>query len=116
MHRLIILLCLLTTSALSFDNGQYQNVDPKIRDWFKNLRSPQGVPCCSTSDGRYTTWRKSEFEGYEYDVPIEGKWVPVPNEAIIRNANNPNNEAIVWYVKQTIEKPYIRCFVLGSGV
>lgn len=120
MYKYLLLLCLITTPALSFDNGQYKNVDPKIRDWFEKQRSPNGVPCCSVADGHSTTWRKSETEGYEYEVPIEGDWVPVPNEVIIRNANNPTGEAIVWFVKQYQNQGtknwYIRCFVLGDGV
>lgn len=116
MIRLITALCLLSTSAPAFDNGQYENVDPKIRNWFKSIRSPHGVPCCDIGDGHYTTWRQSEFEGHEYDVPIEGVWTPVPNEAIIKNTNNPTNEAIVWYVNQGgAHNWYIRCFVLGPG-
>jgi len=121
MYKFVLALCLITTSAYSFNNGQYENVDPKIRDWFRGVRSPNGVPCCDVADGHTTIWRKSEFEGYEYDVPIDGEWFPVPNEAVVRNTNNPSGESIVWYVKQYNKgidpRPWhIRCFVLGSGV
>jgi hypothetical protein len=105
------------TPLLTVDRGQYQNVDPKIRNWFNSVRSPNGVSCCDTSDGHYTIWRKSEFEGHEYDVPIEGIWTPVPPEAVVRNSNNPTGETIVWYVKQDGIQPWhIRCFVLGNSV
>jgi hypothetical protein len=117
MYRFIFLLCLLATSATAFDNGQYENVDPKIRDWFKSVRSPHGIPCCDIADGHTTTWRKSEKEGFEYEVPIEGEWQVVPPEAIVNNARNPTGESIVWYVRQYTDRGswYIRCFVPGSG-
>lgn len=114
MNRLIMVLCLIATSAWAVDNGQYQNVDPKIRDWFEKQRAPNSrVPCCSISDGHITTWRKSEKEGFEYEVPIEGEWHVVPPEVIIRNSGNPTGSAIVWFVKQYSSTYHIRCFVLG---
>ncbi len=116
MYKFVLALCLVTTSSLAFDNGQYQNVDPKIRDWFKGVRSPNGVPCCDIADGHNTIWRKSEIAGYEFEVPIEGMWTPVPNEVIVHNAKNPTGESIVWYVRQGgAQEWHIRCFVLGSG-
>jgi len=115
MLKILVALVALSSSAYAFDNGQYESVDPKIRHWFKNVRSPNGIPCCDIADGHSTTWRRSETPGYEYDVPIESNWTPVPSEAIVKNSNNPTGEAIVWYVKQMGNSYYIRCFVLGSG-
>lgn len=118
MYKSVFLLCLLTAPAIAIDNGQYENVDPVIRDWFRGVKSPNGVPCCNIADGHSTIWRKSETIGHEFDVPIEGEWTPVPNEAIVYNAKNPTGESIVWYVRQYDGGPdkwHIRCFVLGSG-
>ena len=39
------------------------------------------------------------FAGYQYWVPIEGEWYPVPPEAVIKT-DNPVGEAIVWYLPQ----------------
>jgi hypothetical protein len=111
----LALVCVVPVFAA--DKPDYQNVDPKIRDWFKGVHSPNGVPCCDIADGHYTTWRKSEVAGYDFDVPIEGQWVPVPKSTVVKNANNPTGDAIVWYVKQSPGDAgwYIRCFVLGNG-
>jgi hypothetical protein len=54
MRRLAHMLALaylsvLTTTALAFDNGQYENVPPDIRAWFKSVMAPNGVPCCDIS-------------------------------------------------------------------
>jgi hypothetical protein len=100
--------------ASAFDNGQYQSVDPKIRDWFRSVRSPKGINCCDIADGHRTTWRGTSEGGYE--VPIQGEWRKVPPEAIVLNAGNPTGEAIVWYVKQGENVYHIRCFVPGGGV
>jgi hypothetical protein len=116
MNRLILALCLISTSALGFDNGQYENVDPKIRNWFKSVRSPYGIPCCDISDGHFTMWRRSEKEGFQYEVPIEGEWHVVPPEAVITGTNNPTGETVVWYVKRSDNTLHIRCFVPGNDV
>jgi hypothetical protein len=92
--------------------GEFDSVPDNIRSWFKSVHSPLGVPCCDIADGHRTTWRHGDT-GYE--VPIEGTWVPVPPEAIVYNAGNPLDEAIVWYVKQGSDY-FVRCFVPGDGV
>jgi hypothetical protein len=110
----IVALSSLPYAAVAFDNGQYNDVSPNIRSWFKSVRSPHGIPCCDISDGHRTTWRGDKDGGYE--VPIEGQWQRVPPEAIIYNAGNPVGEAVVWYVRQGTNSYYIRCFVPGGGV
>lgn len=104
---------LMNVIAYAFDNGQWDNVDPATRQWFKSLKNKQGMPCCDTADGHRTTWRASEDGGYE--VPINGKWVKVPPEAVLTNTGNPTGEAIVWYAPD-IGGMFIRCFVPSDGV
>ena len=55
-----LLACLpvLASTALAFDNGQFEHVAPDVRAWFKSVIAPNGVPCCDVSDGHRT----------EYDV------------------------------------------------
>ena len=69
--QIALLTCLsaLAGAALAFDNGQYENVPPDIRAWFKGVMAPNGVPCCDISDGHRT----------EYDVREGGYWVPIDN-------------------------------------
>jgi len=112
---LLIALCIcIATHGFGFDKPEYQNIDPKVRDWFKSIHSPKGVPCCDIADGHRTTWRGTSEGGYE--VPIADEWRKVPPEAIVYNAGNPTGEAIVWYVKQGENTYHIRCFVPGGGV
>lgn len=111
---LLALLCALflglwASPAPAADNGQYQNVDPAIREWFKGVRSPSGVPCCDIADGHRAQF---EVRGAEFYVKIENEWVPVPPEAIIKGAKNPTGDAVVWFSHYEGSPIYIRCFVL----
>src|SRR6266481_5255780 len=53
---LLACMSVLTSAALAFDNGQYENVPADIRAWFKSVTAPNGVPCCDISDGHRTDY------------------------------------------------------------
>jgi hypothetical protein len=112
--QIILLACLsaLTSAALAFDNGQYENVPADIRAWFKGVTAPSGVPCCDISDGHRTEY---DFHEGAYWVPIEGQWMAVPDRAIIRDRGNPVGEAVVWYVRHR-GSIVISCFVPADAV
>ena len=117
MRRLahfVLLACLsvLASAALAFDNGQYDNVAPDIRAWFKSVMAPNGVPCCDISDGHRTTY---DVRKGAYWVPIEGEWMIVPERAVIRDRGNPVGEAVVWYVHHR-GSIIISCFVPADSV
>jgi hypothetical protein len=122
--RVILLLLLLVAPALSFDNGQYQNVDPKIRSWFESIKSPNGGPCCSIADGHPTDY-EHRADGYWIPTPelpaSHENWMKVPPESIVYSKENPVGMAVVWYVPYRNAPPngptvqwYIRCFIAGS--
>ncbi|MGJ4885093.1 hypothetical protein [Bradyrhizobium sp. SZCCHNR1011] len=100
------------TVAPAFDNGQFDNVPPDIRAWFKSVIAPNGVPCCDVSDGHRTTY---DVRDGTYWVPIEGRWMPVPERAIIRDRGNPIGKAVVWYVHHRGDI-IISCFVPADAV
>jgi hypothetical protein len=117
---LIAILAAIPIAASAFDNGQYENIDPNIRSWFRGVKSHNGVPCCSMADGHPTDFKVDE--GGHYFVPISGipngpdpVWIVVPPEAVITSQGNPNDTAIVWYVRQETGI-FIRCFVPVGGV
>lgn len=101
------------TRANAFDNGQYGDVPESIRSWYKGVKAKSGVPCCDIADGHKTAFRV-DAEG-RYEVPIDGEWRSVPPEAVIYDAGNPEDMAIVWYVRQGVSTYYIRCFVPVGG-
>jgi hypothetical protein len=97
--------------ACATDQGQFQNVPDNVRAWFKSVKSPKGVPCCDIADGHRTDY---DIREGGFWVPIEGVWMHVPDDAVIRDAGNPVGEAIVWYVHHR-GAIVISCFVPGGG-
>lgn len=108
---LTISLVLFAAAAGAVDHGQFADVPEHIRKWFKDARSPAGVPCCDVSDGHRTDY---DVRQGAYWVPIDGVWWLVPDKAIIRTGGNPTGGAVVWYVtlRGNIE---ITCFVPADG-
>ena len=102
----------LTSAALAFDNGQYDDMPADIRAWFRNVLAPNGVPCCDISDGHRTEY---DVRNGAYWVPIEGQWMLVPERAVIRDAGNPVGQAVVWYVHHR-GSIVISCFVPADAV
>jgi hypothetical protein len=102
----------LASTALAFDNGQYDDVSPDIRNWFRNVLAPNGLPCCDIADGHRTDY---DVRDGTYWVPIDGEWVPVPEHAVLRNVANPVGQAVVWYVHRD-GRVVIRCFVPADAV
>lgn len=109
---LLVFVCTLTGTALAFDNGQYDNVSPDIRAWFKSVMAPNGVPCRDISDGHRTEY---DYRAGAYWVPIEGQWMAVPERAVIRDRGNPVGHAVVWYVHHR-GSIIISCFVPADAV
>ncbi len=98
--------------------GEWDNIDPAVRSWFRNLKSPHGVPCCNIADGHRT---EEDIRGNSYWIPNPAalgaiEWMEVPAEAVVYNSGNPTGEAVVWYTMQNGTEVFIRCFVPGGGV
>jgi hypothetical protein len=106
-----VLMMALMTPVLARDNGQFANVPPDIRAWFKSVRSKNGIPCCDIADGHRTDFDMREGK---YWVPINGTWIQVPDHAVVDNYGNPTGDAVVWYTEFR-DTVYIRCFVPGGG-
>ena len=109
--RAALVTVFIGTPAVAHDNGQFGDVPPQVREWFHNVRSAKGIPCCDIADGHRTDF---DMRKDLYWVPVNGNWVPVPPDAVLKNAGNPTGGAIVWYSiygGQVI----IRCFVPGGG-
>jgi hypothetical protein len=109
--RVAIAALLVCTPAMARDNGQFSNVPPEIRAWFKSVKSHAGIPCCDISDGHRTDYDMRENK---YWVPINGQWMVVPPEAVVEDSGNPTGDAVVWYTEFN-GNVYIRCFVPGGG-
>ena len=101
----------VTASLHAVDRGQFENVSPDVRAWFKSVIAKNGVPCCDMSDGHRTDYDMRESK---YWVPINGEWMMVPPEAVVDDSGNPTGDAVVWY-SESNGTVYIRCFVPGGG-
>jgi hypothetical protein len=101
---------LYTSSALAFDNGQYDKLDPQIRAWVKGLHDNVGVSCCDTADG-YPTEAEWDNDTGKYRVKIDGAWIPVPDHTVVGGPNRLGY-AVVWYIKY-VNTVVIRCFLPG---
>jgi len=98
--------------AVATDGGQIPpDVPDSVRAWFKRQQNVHGIPCCDIADGHRV---EQDIRENQYWVPIDGIWVPIPEETIIYNSGNPTGSAVVWYTRYN-GKTYIRCFVPGAG-
>src|SRR5580693_8799840 len=79
--------------------------DPSVAPWFKGLSASDGTPCCSMADCRRTLSRLTA-DGYE--VIIDGSWVAVPWDRVLRGTDNPTGQAVVCRAPRT---KIILCFV-----
>ena len=74
---LLLPLLLATLPALARDYGQYENVPPATRQWFRDLRSPDGsIRCCDESDCARTEAHIMESR-WQARAP-DGSWLSIP--------------------------------------
>jgi hypothetical protein len=105
---LLLGLLLATSAAAAPPDGP---VDPALRRWFEQLRQPgSGMLCCSISDCRTRNYREQEGK---FEVEIDGGWIGVPGNTVLRDAANPTQKAVVCYARKpdrvgTVE---IYCFI-----
>ncbi len=111
LFKVAVLALVVGTPVLAHESGQFSNVPDTVRAWFKNVKSQRGIPCCDIADGHRTDY---DMRDNQYWVPVNGKWLPVPPEAVIRDSGNPTGDAVVWYSAYG-EYVMIRCFVPGGG-
>jgi hypothetical protein len=123
---LALAFCSYQTAARELYEGQYAQVDPSTRQWFKDQKVPGTQRlCCSEADGTSAEedirqghyWVRFTATQYNEGAPpteVDSGWMQVPDETVIHNAGNPNGAAIVWWGWQ--DRLFIRCFVPGAKV
>ena len=109
---LVLLLCL---PALARDNGQYANVSPEVRQWFRAQKSPKtGALCCDEADG---TFAEEDIRDGDYWTRFEqtkGAWMSVPKDVVIHQSNINGSPVVWWYYLNGVLQ--IRCYVPGPGL
>jgi len=112
--RLLIVGALLVSPVLARDDGRYTN--SPLHEWFDHLSSKKGL-CCSNTDGLAVADVDWESSGGKFRVRLEGRWVDVPDDAVITEPNR-SGHTMVWPVYyRNGDDPvtiYIRCFMPGE--
>ena len=99
--------------------GKWAN-DP-LQPWFESLRNKAGLYCCAKADGHPLDEGEWDMKNDSYRVFLQGKWIVVPDEAVILGPNK-FGKAMVWVWPQEVGawggppvNP-VMCFIPGSGV
>jgi len=113
MFRVVLLVLFICAPALARDNGQYSQVSPEVRDWFRAQKSPKtGNFCCDEADGIYA--EEDIREGRYWTRWPGHDWRPVPEDVLIRDSNRHGAPVVWWYVDRGETR--IRCYAPGGCV
>jgi hypothetical protein len=97
--------------AAARDDGRY--AQSPLKSWFDGLKSGKG-PCCSDADGTALSDVDWEAKGENYRVRIEGNWIDVPDDAVLKEPNRAG-KTMVWPMYRD-GRMQIRCFIPGSMI
>lgn len=109
-----LIMLALAIPAHARDDGRY--AQSPLKPWFDSLKSGKG-PCCSDADG--TALKDVDWDTKEghYRVRIEGNWIDVPDDAVIKEPNRVGM-TMVWPIYYRVMgapvRIDIRCFLPGS--
>jgi hypothetical protein len=113
----IALLCVFGIKAFAQDNGQYTNVDPAIREWYRTRQitpeAQQRFPfksCCDAADVVKTKFRVGDAGADVWEWLNGETWQRIPDDIIHRDEFAPGGEAVLFAVGG---QPV--CFFLPQG-
>jgi hypothetical protein len=107
---LAIALAAMTVAHARDPGGRY--ADSPLKQWFDGLQSRQG-PCCSFADGISVQDVDWDTQEGHYRVRLDGRWIVVPDDAVVRGPNR-FGPAVVWPYKGRGGETLIRCFIPGT--
>ncbi|WP_245309519.1 hypothetical protein [Bradyrhizobium retamae] len=104
---ILLLLALSIHPIRAHDHGR-----PGLDGWYSGLKSGKG-PCCDGPgvDAMHLSDVDWESKDGRYRVRIEGEWVDVPDDAVLKQANR-DGHTLVWPTWQD-GKRAVRCFIPG---
>ena len=111
MVRIVLIFLLLCSPALAHDPEH-----PELNAWFDSLRSTKGL-CCSFVDGFAVSDVDWESKDGHYRVRLEGRWIDVPDDAVVTEPNRAGRTMVWPYTADRgTDHPSteIRCFMPGS--
>lgn len=117
---------LLCRQVFARDNGQWENTDPVVHEWYRTLERPDmpGAICCTEADA-YFADEVHVRDGKTYatitddrpDGPLGRPHVPsgtefeVPQEKLKWDRGNPTGHNVLFISTSG----FTWCFVMGSG-
>lgn len=111
--------------------GQYAQVDPKIREWYRELKMPDQpqMSCCGEADAYYAATYTKDGKNIAViidtreDAPLGRPHVAIGTEIVIPDhkmkwdRGNPTGYSIIFLSNPNDEgKRDVYCFVDGGGV
>lgn len=108
------ILLLAMTPARARDTGQWTQVSPEQREFYKGLKNDAGVECCHDSDGYDVVWGT---RGDQIYVVVNGVEYIVPPGAVLKVPNKYGRSRVWFTPKFKNGKPdgiEIRCFIRGA--
>jgi hypothetical protein len=117
----IALLMLVASPGMARDNGQFAQIDPETRQWFRSQRSPKtGAICCNEADGVYAEETVRSDQYWTRFPESKGQWMQVPDDVVIKDPNRHGAPVVWWYYEMDPENGRrvlkIRCYAVGGGV
>lgn len=113
--------------ASAKDVGQWENSDPRIKEWYRSLMRPDVpmVPCCGEADA-YHADKVTTRDGKVYatitderdDAPLGRPHIPpgtefeIPANKLKWDKGNPTGHNILFVSQSGI----VWCFVQGAGI
>ncbi len=111
----ILMLVMSTLAAMvgrAIGHDKHYALSKEMHNWFQGLQSKIG-PCCADADGSVIQDADWESHDNHYRVRIEGNWINVPDEAVIKQPNL-YGPTMVWPIYSQGVISEIRCFMPGS--
>lgn len=105
--------------AQAQDTAQHRQVSPETEAWTEALTNQVGIGCCTTENGFRPAEVEWDISVNSYRVKLDGHWILVPDEAVIRGPNRLGYAAVWFEIDHDIdfeESTFeIRCFLPGAA-
>ncbi len=133
MKKIIALAVILASPVYAANQGQWEDTDPAISEWFRTLKQPDnpGFSCCGEADAYWAdivytkdgkniaiiTDDRDDGPLRRPHVPI-GTEIEIPNHKMKWDAGNPTGHRIIFLSSASLidGNRDVYCFVDGGGV
>lgn len=129
LAALAVVVAFCVVRAPARDLGQWENADPAIRQWYRNLTQPDhpNAPCCAEADAYYADIAETDAKGNliavitddRPDAPLGrphidvGTRVAIPNNKIKFDQGNPTGHVVLFLRAFDL---FVYCYVQNGGV